>query len=93
MDIGSINAGLPNITGSINSRCTLARAADDSQGPPNYLGALYDYGDYGNLKCDYAGVYRYTWAPGFNASRSNTTYGNSDTVQPLSLKSKYYIKF
>lgn len=93
MDTGSVDAGLPNITGSINSRCTLARAADDSQGPPDYSGALYNYGNYGNLKCDYENILRYTWAPGFNASRSNTTYGKSTTVTPLSLKSKYYIKF
>lgn len=93
MDTGSINAGLPNITGSINSRCTFAREINGSSGPPNYSGALYNYKDYGNLMDEHTGIYRYTWAPGFDASRSNTIYGKSSTVTPLSTSSKFYLKF
>ena len=29
----------------------------------------------------------------FDASRSNTTYGSSETVTPLSLSTKFFIKY
>lgn len=64
----TIEAGLPNITGHIN-----AGGLDGSSS-----GAFYDedttwYGHDGGLR---------RAAHGFNASRSNSIYGKSDTVQP-----------
>ena len=64
----TVEAGLPNITGHIN-----AGGLDGSSS-----GAFYDedttwYGHDGGLR---------RAAHGFNASRSNSIYGKSDTVQP-----------
>lgn len=73
-----IEAGLPNITGSCGSfRC----------GGNNTSGALY--------LTSTASVGGGTGGTGFNAnidaSRSNSIYGNSNTVQPQTIKVLYYI--
>ena len=70
---GYIEAGLPNITGSIH----------DNEDGSGESGALY-----GSGTGSYSG---HTQNPGrhdlnFDASRSNPIYGNSDTVQPPSIK-------
>ena len=87
-NLGNITeAGLPNITGSFSKQCLMnwsdqyERGAlyqgetDDSTTPQNAGGT-----DGGN---------NFTIA--FDASKSNNIYGNSNTVQPQSIKVFYYI--
>ena len=67
-----IEAGLPNITG------TFSRQVNHSYG---YDGAFYNI----ELGAQSSGEYSGTGFPsgvGFDASRSNSIYGKSDTVQP-----------
>ena len=77
----TVSAGLPNITGSAGYtvRLTSASGAFDygSGGSANQWGA----GDWGEVK-------PFT----FNASRSNSIYGNSDTVQPEAIQYPYFIQ-
>ena len=68
----TVEAGLPNITG------TFSRQVNHSYG---YDGAFYNI----ELGAQSSGEYSGTGFPsgvGFDASRSNSIYGNSDTVQP-----------
>ena len=82
MDTGSLAAGLPNITGEFATDYNLGN---------NYKGAFYKSSSKSSNK---GGAGEHTCiVNGFSASRNNSIYGSSDTVQPLSLKSKYYIKF
>lgn len=83
-DIGNIvEAGLPNITGTLQSTrrqtssSTITTGAFEAVAGTG-VGAGYDNNiTTGNLN--------------FNASRSNSIYGNSDTVQPITVKYPYYI--
>ena len=77
------NAGLPNITGIFGTRGLEAN------------GAYFDNGCFYN-----AGGFAYAGGAdtsalkvGFNASRSNSIYGNSNTVQPKSLTVRAIIKY
>ena len=79
-------AGLPNITG------TTANSNDINGYKHVFTGAFYwSYNDtsarYAN-DCDGYSVARI----GFDASRSSSVYGSSDTVQPASYTVRYYIK-
>lgn len=70
-DFGYIAAGLPNITGGFNGN------VNDG----GFYGAFYyDGWAYGDSGSGGGGTIR------FNASRSNSIYGNSTTVQPPSIK-------
>ena len=76
-------AGLPNITGTGTSAITFWNTSgafkyNDSAGMYFVLG-----GSNGNSVKNVI----------FNASLSNSIYGNSDTVQPLALTMKYLIKY
>lgn len=72
----TINAGLPNITGSFGSGCLMNW--QDSQ----YWGALYR-GSQGASPQNAGGTDGGTNATiAFDASRSNSIYGSSSTVQP-----------
>jgi predicted transcriptional regulator YheO len=73
----SVEAGLPNIT------ATNLRAGQDG----NPTGAFYKQ----NSGQDNLGASNYGSDYGFDASRSNPIYGNSDTVQPASVKKLLYI--
>lgn len=83
-----IDAGLPNITGNTGNPKTLTNTAEI--GTPQ--GALYVYSqtsnDYGHTSAGTSG----RWALGFDASRSNQIYGNSDTVQPNAVKYRAFIQ-
>ena len=78
------SAGVPNITGTIHfngmSSCGV------------YSGALYP-------SSNKIGAYLHSIEKAddpsmcFDASRSNSIYGSSDTVQPNSLTVRFYIKF
>ena len=77
-----IEAGLPNITGSID-------ATANAGANPVALGVFYEtiigYGDDGHLDDEYR---RFM----FDASRCSSIYGNSTTVQPPALTINYYIR-
>lgn len=79
------NAGLPNITG-------YARIDGTDSSSYTVNGALYNYGTFTG-----AGQYHHTsqtiGAIGFDASKSNSIYGNSTTVQPASLTLLPCIKY
>ena len=72
------NAGLPNITGQFTS---------DDQGP-SPIGAFYHVGGSQGDGGEGGG-----WRVGFDASRSNSIYGNSDTVQPPAITLLPCIKY
>ena len=75
-----IGAGLPNITAS----WTWARGAD-----AGIVGAMYQTS--GSSGQGAGNGMRAT--AHFDASRSSSIYGNSTTVQPASLTTRYYIKY
>lgn len=77
-----VQAGLPNITGGM-SPTGLA-------GVSNSYGAFYDeVSNTTDYSADTRWGYGVRW--GFNASRSSSIYGNSNTVQPQTIKVYYYI--
>lgn len=79
---GYVNAGLPNITASIN--LAMKRF---TQGATGAFSAT-DWDSRGTVKrgdSDGDGNYN-CWTLGFNAASSNAIYGNSTTVQPPSIK-------
>lgn len=80
-------AGLPNITGSTGRFASTydshsSNAADRKQGALNYSGEAYNMGYYSS-----SGSAGYGYYINFNASKSNTIYGKSSTVQPAA----YYV--
>lgn len=81
-DLGnSIEAGLPNITGSI-----ACRSAWDTM---NAFGVFTASGIYNSDSEDGSGSQRGFY--NFDASRSSSIYSNSTTVQPASTQYPYYI--
>ena len=75
-----IEAGLPNITGSFGVGKYEATAGSgcfvSARGSANAGAEIANYN---------------AWVNTFNASRSNSIYGNSTTVQPQTIKAFYYI--
>ena len=72
----TVEAGLPNITGTFSRKVNNSYGYDD--------GAFYNR----ELGAQSSGEYSGTGYPsgvGFDASRSNSIYGRSDTVQPPAL--------
>lgn len=89
VDVSNVNemmeAGSPDITGTFRGGGTFSGSV--------LSGAFYQYGSSGDSKSYNAsgGVEFHELYAGFDASRSNPIYGNSDTVQPpSSLKLLYY---
>ena len=79
-ELGALTqAGLPNITGSTYSRSPVI----GSSGAFSYDGSVYNH-----YSSDVGGTSNYL---NFDASRSSSIYGNSNTVQPQSIKVLYYI--
>lgn len=78
-------AGLPNITGSTSGT--------DVQGDFKGTGAFY-VSSWGNYN-DQGGSYHSDFGKSmsFDASRVNSIYGNSDTVQPPAVTMQYIIKY
>ncbi len=76
----SVEAGLPNITGTIEPYKGFYSAT--------YTGAFYDIGSTGQVASGATDTAR---KYGFDASLSNPIYGNSDTVQPNAVKKLLYI--
>ena len=84
-------AGLPNITGNI-----AVGTADGQAATFGYGGALANAGNYPELfslqNCPVnSGNTLWTGGIYLNASKSNTIYGNSNTVQPPAFTTKIYI--
>lgn len=80
-----ISSGLPNITGTADKIITRSRAATGS-GAFRYTNPTNDGIDSGGVDYRYGD---YT----FDASRSNSIYGNSTTVQPPALQSPIIIRY
>ena len=78
-----VEAGLPNITGSGNFDVNQNETGDNWSGALYYetLGSQGSTGDSLNSTRFY-----------FDASRSNSIYGNSNTVQPESIQYPYFIQ-
>jgi hypothetical protein len=77
----TVEAGLPNITGAFKSSRyddTINWAVVGAEG------AFYDAGNSTNSTTNYSGGAAPTKKYAFDASRSNSIYGKSDTVQPPS---------
>ena len=77
---GYIEAGLPNITGTLGAI---------GGGPTTATGAFYDAGSSSPL----ANTGQSDGLAGFDASRSNAIYGKSNTVQPPAIKVRVYTKY
>ena len=78
---GYIAAGLPNITGRMGNTDSHSSAAD---------GCFYRSGKSGKLENDSGEADPNIY---FAASRSNSIYGNSTTVQPPSIKVRVYARY
>lgn len=77
-----MEAGLPNITGMF-----------DGYGGPYQLGAFNAVSrSDGSYRC-HAGTFNWGLHVDFDASIASNTYGNSDTVTPLSQSTLYVIKY
>lgn len=76
----SLSAGLPNITGVMNNNWTSSAS---------YSGALYLAGTGSANRASTGSGNAYNM--GIDASRSNSIYGNSNTVQPNATQFPYYI--
>ena len=93
-DLGKyMSAGLPNITGDFYANA-LTYGANSSSTAPEYIGALY--GGYNSAVISGKSGVAYNEGYGcdhiaFDASRSNSIYGNSGTVQPPAVKQYIYI--
>lgn len=85
----SKNAGLPNIIGSFKI-CGLSKGGLDSQDGA-FSGGGVTYGDVCANNNDYPGGYERSGIGHFDASRYNSIYGLSDTVQPKSYTVQYYV--
>lgn len=79
----SVQAGLPNITGTFDTQELSYTTTGET------TGALYKYTSKYGLGAN--GASKSALAIGFDASRSNSIYGKSDTVQPNAVKKLLYI--
>lgn len=84
-----LSAGLPNIKGNFKSVFTVAK--DNGTDTTGALQSPYSKskGNFGNLTSESAWGYGFK----FNASLSNTIYGNSNTVTPESLAVLILVKY
>ena len=87
LGLGYIEAGLPNITGTWR-----AGGGNNQCGPTGLTGAYYQVSE-GNNTNPASASGGTAGTVGFDASLSNTIYGNSTTVQPPATKSYWIIKY
>lgn len=81
------SAGLPNITGSLSINTNLGIIVNVSE----YVnGVFYNGTKMTRIPSSTTGT---AYAAVFDASRSNSIYGKSSTVQPPALTMRYYIKY
>ena len=76
------SAGLPNITGSFNTRCPWIGAAASGAFAPDSIGGKAFIQQAGNETANYNAL-------SFSANKSNSIYGKSTTVQPNKSNSIY----
>lgn len=82
-------AGLPNISGSFKPF-----ASNQSNGAFAVSGAFYEQkSENGNYVQNASGTSSVAKTIGFQASRSNSIYSKSSTVQPPALTMRFYIKY
>lgn len=83
------NAGLPNIEGQMGITSAWANLSKKE----NLSGALYDADpdDKGGSPSNGSSSSTQTRSVGFDASLSNSIYGNSDTVQPNAVALRYFV--
>lgn len=93
VEVGSyLEAGLPNITGTMNIRRGNAGTGNTLFSPTGAYGVITDTGNTSapaDIIADSA-VDDQKWS--FDASRSNSIYGNSTTVQPESIVGMWLVK-
>jgi len=88
--VGVVAPGLPNITGSIAQISeTFSRHASSANNSALYKSANTPSGGNTPLEADVSD----TGTLAFNASRSNSIYGASDTVQPPAISLIPQIKY
>ena len=80
----SVEAGLPNITGTLAS-------VENRYAAPSYSGALSFYRD-GDGNLGASGSNGNSGPLSFDASISNAAYGKSTTVQPQSIKYRWFVQ-
>lgn len=89
------NAGLPNITGSITPQMPTGTNSYASL-PVSVVGAFDNASTGTRSYFSSAGTTTksdWGWATSFDASRSNSIYGSSTTVQPPAITMRYIIKY
>ena len=80
-----IEVGLPNIVGNMDKGFDSIKSRTATLGAFQRTHVSHSYGGSGSGA---SGYYL-----GFNASLSNSTYGNSETVTPLSQSTLYILKY
>lgn len=84
---GYLLAGLPNITGNLNGHIWVNNQSDGAFITTKSNWAFKQ----GGTSNSAPGVYDTTW--NFDASRSSSIYGNSNTVQPPAIKCRVYTRY
>ena len=82
----SVIAGCPNITGSVRGGDTTSSGGTGASGC--FRGTEANVEHYATSSSGSKII-----TINFNASHSNSIYGSSTTVTPLSLKTKFFIKY
>lgn len=85
----SIGAGLPNITGRLDIESDANNAGVDANHAGS--GAISTFSETGSGSSVGGASWQVWGGFEFDASKSNSIYGNSDTVQPNSIQYPYYI--
>ncbi len=83
-EVGEVNAGLPNITGNI-------KYLESVQTPPSSNGALKAIYN-GQSGAGGSGGRHHNIEISLDASKSNSVYGNSNTVQPAAVRIYCYLQ-
>ena len=89
-DAGYISAGLPNITGQATLCAWPYTGASNAFKDTNYNGAAWRQGGSGD---GHAPLVYPNVQLNLNASNSNSIYGASPTVQPPSIKVRFYTRY
>lgn len=82
-----VEAGLPNITGTLSGVPAQTTSLNITYGS----GAFANTKTSASNQCNSGGASQPTVGANLDASRSNSIYGNSTTVQPQTIKGFYYI--
>lgn len=86
-------AGLPNITGSVENRAWISSGGSAGGIFTNYNGAIVNGGKGDTFGAIASAASNTSNILEFDASQSNSIYGNANTVQPPALTMRYVIKY